>query len=252
MSNQTACLFKQFSILLLVLLGNKQVAKCLICLKVLSNTSMSRLIMHRKICNTNKFSNTSDESKEDNLEPVLMEMEPSISSSVNSLSHLSSVSSVSNITNNQENSIQNKRKRLNIINVNSDNDDDVSEGSKSTKSLNILYPSSPLSDIIESTRSTDSFCLGTQPEVGLTSVSLCPKPNHRITVKSANKQDNMYKYHDKISSVEIESVNYKLAKLFLDVIFHFRLLNQNTSKNFVKHYGLLINRHQEKFYLHVY
>jgi len=119
------------------LLGNKQVAKCLLCLKVLSNTSMSRLVMHRKVCSTNRCRNESI-SNHDNPDPVVIET--SISSSNytfanhhQSPSHQSAITSVSSsMSNDQESSFQNKHKRSNSIHINSDSDnDEVSGGSKS-------------------------------------------------------------------------------------------------------------------------
>lgn len=215
------------------LLGNKQVAKCLLCLKVLSNTSMSRLVMHRKVCkcNTNRCRNESI-SNHDNPDPVVIETSISSSNYTFANHHQSAITSVSSsMSNDQESSFQNKRKRSNSININSDSDnDEVSGGSKSIINASCIV--SPLSDINKSTKSTASY-LGTQSDVDFTSVALCPQPDSITTVKkNANKQNNMYKYHDKITSIEIDSVNYKLGKLFFGCNIPFSIVESEHFKGF--------------------
>lgn len=114
------------------------------------------------------------------------------------------------MSNDQENSFQNKRKRSNSIHINSDSDnDEVSGSSKSIINASCIISS--LSNINKSTKSTASY-LSTQSDVNFTYAVLCPQPDSITTVKkNANKQHNMYKYHDEITSIEIDSVNYKLG-----------------------------------------
>lgn len=198
------------------------------------STSMSRLVMHRKVCNTNRCRNESI-SNDDNLDPVVME--PSISSSTYTFANQqsASTSTESSMSNGQESSFQSKRKRSSIIHINSDSDDSINdEVSGDSKSIiNASSIGSTSSGINKSTIYTASIYLGTQSDVDLSSVSLCLQPDPIITVKkNANKQNNMYKYHDKITSIEIDSVNYKLGKLFFGCNIPFSIVESEHFKDF--------------------
>ncbi|KAL4154108.1 hypothetical protein QTP88_001941 [Uroleucon formosanum] len=213
----------------------KQLAKCLLCSKILSNTSKSRLLMHRNTCNTSKLykTGTTGINKSTltqnihNAEPPVLEIIGRASSPISPIASSST----------SETQTQGKRKHVNVFESDSDPDDPFYNSNSSITmpnlSLNISTVCSPLpletdNDILLTSSSRKKQLKISDYNDSFTSTN----SDTFITVKNKNKlQGTIQRYYDKITNAEIDLVNFKLGNLFFGCNIPFSVVKSFHSKS---------------------
>ncbi|KAL4153714.1 hypothetical protein QTP88_001547 [Uroleucon formosanum] len=214
----------------------KQLAKCLLCSKILSNTSKSRLLMHRNTCNTSKLykTGTTGINKSTltqnihNAEPPVLEIMGRASSPISPIASSST----------SETQTQGKRKHVNIFESDSDPDDPFYNSNSPITmpnvSLNISTVCSPLLLETDNDILLISSLRKNQLQISDYNDSFTSTNSDTfITVKNKNKQQGTIQhYHDKITNAEIDLVNFKLGKLFFGCNIPFSVVESVHFKEF--------------------
>lgn len=187
--------------------GNKQIAKCLLCHKVLCNTSKSRLMMHRNICNVNNVlvKEKSDENYV-KTEPCILLQESSYPTCNISNSSFSI----------QENhSSRGKRKRRSI----NDSDSDIEDPEQLILNLSLRVPS-PV-QIETNIHRLSSNCT-THNRRGSNS-----NLNSSILSNESKTNENKFKINCEMPSTENDSVDLKLAAFFFGCNIPFSVIDSD-------------------------
>lgn len=188
-------------------------AKCLLCSKLLSNTSKSRLLMHRNLCNIKKL-RTKVPCIENSSEPR--------NAFISHHSH--------------QVLLKSKRDKMHVIESDSDVDDpEVTAENSNTN--NITSKSLVVSET-NSLNSSANFVLNSSTSLN---ESLTTPAVHQLSSESGsdsfekNKkkvQSAVQRYHDKITAEEIDLINFKLGKLFFGCNIPFSVVESIHFKEF--------------------
>jgi len=194
----------------------KQLAKCLLCSKILSNTSKSRLLMHRNTCNTSKLYKTgttginksTPTQNNHNAEPPVLEVMGTASSPI------------SPIASSSTSETQGKRKHVNIFESDSDPDDPFYNSNSSITMPNLSLNTSTVCSTLTLETENAILLASSSSEKQLQMSDYIDSftstnSNTFVTVKNKNKQQGtIQRYHDTITNAEIDLVNFKLGKMF--------------------------------------